>query len=227
MHCFHNNAFKELRELRADNNTPDLPLWIYFQVCSYLKHTSRKSNLSRQMTELESVGLEGKPLPKVTSLSYAWIEDYCGPCGDRFRESWSEALGIPISCKQWQRACIFTHECSLSTRTQETAYKLLNHWYTTPVKLHSWFPLAPDTCWHCQTDKGTLFHIWWQCPLLSPFGSKVREIISQITETKLLHITDFSFKKYKNSLSKHLLNADKSLIPHFWKSQLFRTGCIK
>lgn len=144
------------------------------------------------------------------------------PTGDnRFRESWSTALG-----KQWLRVCKFAHKYSLSTRTQETAYKLLTHWYATPAKLHLWFPQTPDTCWHCQGDRGTLFHIWWQCPLISPYWDAVRGVIYQMTETRLkldaacclLHIADVSFHRYKNSLSKHLLNAAKALIPLFWKS---------
>lgn len=83
-----------------------------------------------------------------------------------------------------------------------------------------------ETCWRCNKEIGTLLHIWWQREMLMPFWSKVKEAIYQITESKLtldaafclLHISNFSFKKYKNSLSRHLINADNSLIPLFWKS---------
>lgn len=48
----------------------------------------------------------------------------------------------------------------------------------------------------------------------------------KITETKLdlnaaaclLHINSFSLNKYKKSLTRHLLNAAKTLIPLHWRS---------
>lgn len=87
-------------------------------------------------------------------------------------------------------------------------------------------------------DTVSLIHIWWSCPLLAPFWDKVIESITLITETKLvldaacclLHISNFTLKKYKHSLTKHLLNAAKSLIPIHWNSPRFlpqRTGFIE
>lgn len=71
-----------------------------------------------------------------------------------------------------------------------------------------------------------MLHVWWQCDLIQVFWNGVRKVIQQITKTKLkldaacclLHVTNFSFKKYKTSLSKHLINAANSLIPLYWKS---------
>lgn len=84
----------------------------------------------------------------------------------------------------------------------------------------------PNVCCRCNKEKGTMLHIWWHCDRLVPFWSKVKEIIYQIMETKLtldvacclINISNFSFRKYKNSLSRHLINAVKSLIPLCWKS---------
>lgn len=123
------------------------------------------------------------------------------------------------------------HKCSLSTRTQEIAYKLLTQWYATPVNLHTWFPQYPDTCWCCNKERGSLLQIWCQCPVLAPFWSEVRKKVFQITETKLkldavgclLHASDLPIKKYKHSLSMHLLNAAKALIPLYWKSTCIPT----
>lgn len=118
------------------------------------------------------------------------------------------------------------HKCSISTKTQETAYKLLTQWYFTPFKLKSWFPGASDRCWRCDRETGTLLHIWWQCPILETYWIIVRDIMRQITETRitldaaccLLHISNFPYRRYKKSLTKHLLNAAKALIPLHWKS---------
>lgn len=224
--CFHNQEFRDFTDLKHTNKLPDLQLWTYFQCRSFLNRTQRKQNFNRPLTELESVCQTEEPISKVTSLAYRWIQDGEDKGEGDLRESWSRALGIPLTTSQWMKACVFAHKCSLSTKTQETAYKLLTQWYATPVKLHSWFPDHSDTCWRCNSDKGSLLHIWWQCPILNTFWAKVREMIYLITETKLkldaaaclLHVTEFPIKRYKHSLTKHLLNAAKAVIPLYWKS---------
>lgn len=170
--------------------------------------------------------LKGEQVLKTTSTAYVWTQNLKEPETDRFRERWSESLDMTLTDNQWERACILAHKCSLSTRMQKTAYKVLTHWYATPDKIHKWFPQVPDTCWRCKKEIGTLIHIWWQCDRITSFWNNVKEIVYRIMETKLtlnaacclLHISNFTYKKYKNFLSRHLLNAAKSLIPLFWKS---------
>lgn len=131
-----------------------------------------------------------------------------------------------ITEAQWRNACIFSHKCSLSTKMQEKAYKLFARWYLTTAKLNKWNPQIPDTCWRCGGDVGTLLHVWWSCPLLTTYWDEVREIIVLMTEKNirfnaaccLLHISKFTLKCYKNSLTKHLLNAAKTLIPTLWRA---------
>lgn len=139
------------------------------------------------------------------------------------REQWSKELGVDLTDKQWQNACILAHKCSLSTRTQETAYKLLTRWYATPDKIHKWYLQSSELCWRCQSDRGTLLHIWWTCPMIAQYWSGVNAIIKHLTETSwrldaacCLLVTTFPTQWYRNS--KHLLNAAKSLVPLFWKS---------
>ena len=93
--------------------------------------------------------------------------------------------------------------------------------------MHGWNPQISDSCWRCGREKGTLVHIWWQCSHIAQYWEKVIRLIRQITDTSLtlnvatclLHVTNFSLKRYKNSLTRHLLNAAKSLIPLYWRSQ--------
>lgn len=44
-----------------------------------------------------------------------------------------------ISLRNNGKVCILAHKCSISTQTQEAAYKLLTHWYATPVRIKKWF----------------------------------------------------------------------------------------
>lgn len=68
-------------------------------------------------------------------------------------------------------------------------------------------------------------HIWWDCPKIASYWSKIRELILHSTDTKikltpaccLLRISNYPLGRYKQTLTKYLLNAAKSLIPKQWK----------
>lgn len=111
--------------LKRDSGLSNLPLWIYFQLRSFVGGTTRQGNFSRQMTDLEKVSAEGAQLQKATSVTYAWLQ-YTNPnTEERFKKHWSTALKMTIMDNQWKKACILAHKCSISTKTQETSYKLL------------------------------------------------------------------------------------------------------
>ena len=224
--CYVRNKLKDWQALKSENNLPRLRLWTYFQLRSYVHKLRPLSNLTRPLTEMESVCRSHAPLAKATSVVYSWLQRDREGEPDGHRRRWSEDLGVDIPERRWRYACIMTHKCSNSSRLQETGYKLLTHWYNTPDRLHKWDPQRSQICWRCQRDKGTLFHIWWSCPMIAIYWGKVKGTIKQITETKLvldvacclLHLSSFSLTRYKKSLTKHLLNAAKSLIPLYWNS---------
>lgn len=97
------------------------------------------------------------------------------------------------------------------------------NWYFTPDRLHAWYPDTTDVRWRCGTDKGTMLHIWWDCPLLHSFWDKVCAQIHAITETAytwMLFATYIQLlSRYKKkTVVRHMLNAVKTIIPRHWKS---------
>lgn len=70
-----------------------------------------------------------------------------------------------------------------------------------------------------------MLHIFWSCQKLEEFWSKVRDIIGQLTDLGsdparyLLHLSDLSKCKYRNSMIIHLLNAAKACVPALWKQE--------
>lgn len=224
--CYHQGKVKEYQALKRVDNVTELPFWVYLQARSYLKENHKGGDFSRPLTEFESVCRKGEPVNRTTSMAYAWLQEAKGPADDRLRRRWSDALQINITSTQWKNVCILAHKCSISTKVQETAYKLMTRWYLTPMRLNKWFPQVSDRCWRCMKDKGSLLHIWWQCPLIANYWNEILDLIKLITETTqpldaaccLMHISNWPLKKYKRSLTRHLLNAANSLIPIYWKS---------
>lgn len=224
--CYNENKFRDWSSFKTDLNRPQMKLWTYFQLRSYLGNIKEPLTLHRPLTALESVCREGIPIKKATSVAYEWMSRSGTEISDGHRRRWSEELELEISDKQWRYVAALAHKCSISTKLQETNYKLLTHWYSTPDKIHKWDTQKPDTCWRCLSEKGTLAHIWWHCHKIEPFWNEVKVLIKKITETKveltpaccLLHLSNTSFKRYKRSLTIHLLNAAKSQIPLHWLS---------
>lgn len=72
---------------------------------------------------------------------------------------------------------------------------------------------------------GSHAHIWWHCPLIKPFWEEVINITGLVQGSPirldpwvaLFHCSDTPEGSYRKSVTPHMLNAAKSLIPRFWK----------
>lgn len=113
------------------------------------------------------------------------------------------------------------HKGSVNVSIQENNYKLLSHWYRTPVLLHKFNFSNPDHC-HCAVD--TILHIWWDCPLLKPFSVGVHNTIAHVM-THTLELTPAQFliyhstpRGYFKSLAMHVVNSAKMCISAHWGS---------
>lgn len=138
-----------------------------------------------------------------------------------FISKWEKDLDHTFMSAQVQRIIMSTLKFSICTKIQETNYKPLTRWYLTPHALHTRYPEASKICWRCQKNRGTILHVFWSCPKLTFFWTKIRETIQKFTEYNipndpaffLLHVSTMSAKLYKKSIVRHLLNAAKACIP--------------
>lgn len=75
-------------------------------------------------------------------------------------------------------------------------------------------------------DRGTLLHIFWDCPKLKNFWAEIRHILQTVTNCRipedpvffLLHGSQIPEKVYKKSVIRHLLDAAKACVPLTWRS---------
>lgn len=84
------------------------------------------------------IALSPTPIDVNTSLglAYTWLQSPDSTELNKHKRFWEEALNTVFNEDQWLHACVFTHKCSISTRIQETSYRLLTNWYNTLFKLH-------------------------------------------------------------------------------------------
>lgn len=113
----------------------------------------------------------------------------------------------------------------MESKTHETNYKLLSRWYRVPADLARIYPLVSDQCWRECGHRGTLLHIWWECPLIRPYWTDIKSLIREILDLDiplspayfLLHVPRIPISRYKKSALPHLLNAARRLLPIYWK----------
>ena len=138
---------------------------------------------------------------------------------------WERDLGRKFSLTQRKHIICLALNSSVSTRIQESNYKLLNQWYYTPVKMHKFSIENSEYCWRCGLEQGTLLHIFWSCVKIRKYWLEVQRISQKFTEIQLpddpafflLHSSQIPVRAYKKSVLCHLINAAKSGITLQWR----------
>ena len=146
-------------------------------------------------------------------------------------QEWEQELNKTFSSEQRQRIYKRAHETSICARIQETNYKIFARWYRTPERLNQIFSEVSDKCWRCQGSKGTMLHIFWECPMLRSFWREIRRALQICLEYEipddpefyLLHMNQISEKAYRETSICHPLDAAKACITKMWKSPLAPT----
>lgn len=126
-----------------------------------------------------------------------------------------------------------SHKSPCNVATQEKNYKLRSRWYRTPSKIHKFFPHVSDRCWRCGSARGSLLHIWWECPPITDFWKKVHTILKTVTTCNLtftpacllLHHIQEEMSLYRKSAAVHMVNVAKRLIPMHWRKP--EAQCIR
>lgn len=165
--------------------------------------------MSRPLTPFENICSTADPQQHVISTIYGLLGEHISPNAGKACRAWVRYLAIDIPLEGWEHTVHTTHKSSVNVSTQKTNYKLLYRWYRTPTLLHNFDPTRFNQCWRCRQKVGTLLHIWWECPLLQPFRTKVHSTILQVTTDALeyspaqflLHHTSLPPKNYHKSLA--------------------------
>lgn len=196
------------------------------QLRHFLLDPQTRAAYSRNQSHFESLCSATEPQRHLISTIYLNLFLEHTPKTNIASAKWEKDLSIHLSDKEWEKIYSNIHKGSINVTTQENGYKLFSRWYKTPLKLHTINPEILSNCWRCNDKNGSLLHIWWDCPAISAFWTKVFHLSSQITTLQLdfspaqalLHHSSLPMKSYHKSLALHLINAAKLCIPVLWRS---------
>lgn len=94
---------------------------------------------------------------------------------------WEAETGQEYSADDWQDMLSNMHRGTKWIVVKETVVKLHIRLHYTPVRLHTMYPLVPDTCFRGCTDRGTHLHIFWSCKTIKPLWQQASIVVSLIT----------------------------------------------
>lgn len=103
----------------------------------------------------------------------------------------------------------------------------MTRWYRCPSTIHHFNLTTPDTCWRCLSSRGTMLHIWWECPPIQKFWQQIfllycklmATALSPTPEIALLSMLPGTLKSIKKDVLRHFLAAARMVIPKYWKSR--------
>jgi len=76
---------------------------------------------------------------------------------------WGQDLGLKIDMEKWEQTCAKAQIQTFNSRLKLLQDYWLMHTHLTPVKLNKIYSNIPDSCFKCNSAKGTLIHCVWEC----------------------------------------------------------------
>lgn len=213
-------------DLREKHDLPRSAFFGYLQTRHYALTFTSNLQFSK-LSPFECLVLSGPSQKGLTSDIYKLLNshnmDSQGKHG--YMLNWEKALGEEISPEQWQS--IWSAKSSICILYKENTYKVLFSWYMTPSHLHAIYPTALDRCWRCLRDRGTLLHVYWQCPSLQPYWRSVWDLLQWLFEMDvplhsklyLLRLLPPKLSKLAKKLANQILTAASCLIVLNWKKR--------
>lgn len=82
---------------------------------------------------------------------------------------WERDLNLTFDLTEWQDLAFQLSKVSINTTLIEANYKTLLRWYLVPTRVARMHPSTSPNCFRRCGQLGTMYHIWWQCPLVTRF----------------------------------------------------------
>uniref|UniRef100_A0A6I8RW77 Reverse transcriptase domain-containing protein n=1 Tax=Xenopus tropicalis TaxID=8364 RepID=A0A6I8RW77_XENTR len=220
------NVYRTFKELQEKFQIPNKEYYTYIRITHLLSKNMPSHRTIRHKTTMEQLcALEGRrkgSLSECYKLLLETPQDQKHP----YMVKWEQDLKKTFTQEQWQEIYNITKGSTRCTNHIETHKKVLLRWYMTPEKINRMTSTYPDMCWRNCNQKGTLFHMWWECPQIKELWTQVfhwinTELqinISKTPETALLQYFPKQISRHNKKLLFHILNATTTEISRNWKT---------
>lgn len=205
-----------------------MPFWRALQIRSFLNSLPLAEWFVRPLSPFETLCQGETCLNHTLSRCTQMLRKHREEGVSLDFDKWSQELQADFSPEQSRRATVMIHKASICGRKQELGFKIARRWYRTPDLLHNIYPQLSRNCWRCDSETGTLGHIFWGCAKIRPFWQQIQGVIGEVLNTTielnpmlfLFHVTDQPIQRYMESPLRFFIDAGRALIPLHWKQSV-------
>ena len=196
----------------------------YIQISQMLKKSPQIfTHIPVQMTKFF---LHPSTKPKGISILYKGLQEKDTLVKEHNIITWERDFGVSYSAQSWAKSIRILTASTRSTNLLEMHQKLLLRWYLTPHRLAKMFPNANATCWRQCGERGTLFHIMWECPNIRALWSQVEGVLAGVSDSfpplhpamAILSMGIDAIPKSQTMVVSHILLATRLVILRHWKN---------
>lgn len=95
--------------------------------------------------------------------------------------AWEADLQLTWDLDTWHKAMGSSFRGILNISLVEANLKVFTRWYLTPTRLSAMYPSTSPLCFRGCQLRGSMLHVWWECPKIRSFWNKIFHIASKIT----------------------------------------------
>lgn len=238
------DAFLSFQQLQETFNIPKQHFFGYLQIRHFVSSQTASFSTNTFYSSVERFLLERKNRKH-------FIASFCSLLGSSvtyhlpdISHRWEKDLNNEYLEDDWLSAIRLIKSTSTCNRLRETQYKILHRLHITPIILNKIDRSISPLCTKCNLERGTYFHYFWECKLISRFWSLISKVLSGIFKKKIkkdpgvfllglpsrdLHLTTSHYKLFE----KLLLAARKCILQNwikplpptvtFWYREIFNT----
>ncbi len=107
------------------------------------------------------------------SVIYESLDSLSSDPSESPKNIWEQELGITISEIEWDYILDLVHSSSICARHSLMQCKILHRAHYTNARLAKIYPDRSNTCNRCQQSPANHTHMFWSCPRLTEFWSKI------------------------------------------------------
>ncbi|CAI5647285.1 unnamed protein product [Oreochromis niloticus] len=183
---FIDNLFPSFQQLQKKFSIENRDFFKYLQIRHFIKETF--PSFPNEPQKLVSDDLFLMNLLKKGTISKIYnqlLEIDSTTTLDHLRNAWNEELGINITEEQWTKAQELVHSTSVCCRHGLLQFKVLHGLHLSKLRVSRMFPGADSRCDRCGQNPASLSHMFWTCPNIAIYWSKIFKTLSDIFKKQL------------------------------------------
>lgn len=154
-----------------------------------------------------------------------------------YMNQWEWDLNTTFEMSDWQDIAYILSKVSFNTTLIEANYKTLLHWYLVPIRVAKMHSSASPTCFRYCGQMGTMYHVWWQCPVVIRFWIKIFNLVYSVIGVNICRSSEPAlFQKCPEEVSKKnsetnyiysMFLAARITIAKYWKQSIVPLDYVK